>query len=403
MKVSLYTLVSPVHDKATVEKQIEQVRSALSHEGLTFDYYGSQYGSIDADDVNVFYVCTGGTEAVFLDLAEKHSHILTKKVYLLASDSSNSLAASVEILSWLQQNGYTGQILHGSSREVAQLIQNELQVLSARQNLQGKRAGIIGRPSDWLIASHADDKIVKKRLGIELVSIDIQELIDAINALPCDKELLPPIALRASDSAYWQGALRIYYALDQIRCRYHLDAFTLRCFDLLSAVHNTGCLALAIFNALGIPAACEGDVPALLTMMIAQELVQMSGFQANPSKIDTAEGEVLFAHCTAPVNMLSSYLYDTHFESGIGVAIHGELSEKDATVVKVSGNLKRWFAEDVTISQNTYRKNLCRTQIVVKAPQTAHYLLLQPIGNHQIIVFGHHKALFDKLLLSLQD
>ena len=34
---------------------------------------------------------------------------------------------------------------------------------------------------------------------------------------------------------------------------------TVRCFDLLGRIGTTGCLALAILNAEGIPAACEGD------------------------------------------------------------------------------------------------------------------------------------------------
>ena len=83
----------------------------------------------------------------------------------------------------------------------------------------------------------------------------------------------------------YPGATRIYHALQVLVERHQLGAFTLRCFDLLSSVGNTGCLALASFNSDGIPASCEGDVPALLSMMICQALTGVTGFQANPAAL----------------------------------------------------------------------------------------------------------------------
>ena len=181
--------------------------------------------------------------------------------------------------------------------------------------------------------------------------------------------------------------------------RYRLDAFTLRCFDLLTAVGNTGCLALACFNSEGVPASCEGDVPALLSMMIANALTGVSGFQANPARIDTETGEMLFAHCTIPFNMVENWQFDTHFESGIGVGIHGIFPEGPVTVFKVSGDLKRHFAAEGELVGNQYEQDLCRTQVNLQlSPEDARYFLTDPIGNHHIIIPGHCKALLEELL-----
>ena len=49
----------------------------------------------------------------------------------------------------------------------------------------------------------------------------------------------------------------------------------------------------------------------------------ISGFQANPSSINPETGEIIFAHCTIPLNMVERYELDTHFESGIGTGIRG--------------------------------------------------------------------------------
>ena len=197
----------------------------------------------------------------------------------------------------------------------------------------------------------------------------------------------------------YPGATQIYHALEVLVKRHELGAFTLRCFDLLTTVGNTGCLALASFNADGLPAACEGDVPALLSMMIGQALTGCTGFQANPSRIDVESGQMLFAHCTVPFNMVKDWQYDTHFESGIGVGIHGELQEGPVTVFKVDGKLDRHFAAEGELLYNQYEDNLCRTQVVLQLkPEDARYFLTDSIGNHHIILPGHCKALLEELL-----
>ena len=43
-------------------------------------------------------------------------------------------------------------------------------------------------------------------------------------------------------------ALHLYMALKTILQRHDLQGFTIRCFDLLTSIHNTGCVALAQLN-----------------------------------------------------------------------------------------------------------------------------------------------------------
>lgn len=239
-----------------------------------------------------------------------------------------------------------------------------------------ERLGVIGKPSDWLIASEADAARIRQVLDMELVEIPISE-VTSLGRVDGGKE----------------GALRIYERLKEIIQRQHLTGLTLRCFDLLSTVCNTGCLALAQLNAEGVPAACEGDIPALLSMALAKKVSGFSGFQVNAARIlETGERcQILFAHCTVPLNMVNSFEYTTHFESGIGVALHGELPTGDYTLLKVSGKLDRIFAADVQLTRNQYEANLCRSQVWIDAPiEVADYLLHNPIANHHILLPGHH-------------
>lgn len=317
--------------------------------------------AIDADWAathQVVAVLTGGTEQKFQRLVEEGFVTLDKPVYLQASGQSNSLAASLEILCWVQQHGGRGRILTEPIKPAEQ------------------RLGVIGRPSDWLIASQVDYDQVRLRMGIELVDIPIERVT----------------SLGEVDGGV-AGAERIYERLKELVAEYHLDGLTLRCFDLLTTVKNTGCLALSHLNDEGIPAACEGDIPLLLTMMLCQKLTHQPGFQVNPARIQ-ADGRMLWAHCTLPLTMTEQHSLTTHFESGIGVGIHGELPLGDYTLVKMSVDLSELLAEDVELVANQYESNLCRTQVWLQGtPALSERLLTHPIANHHLLIRGHHAEL----------
>ena len=320
-------------------------------------------------------------------------------VRLLTSGKSNSLAASMEILSFLNRAGWPGEIIHGSAEEIALRLRggftkggkNHVKEYDMGRILEGYKVGVIGKPSDWLISSDVDYAVAKERLGVEIVDIDINELVGL--AEEPDRKWLKGLKLnppnkpkfgKSISGKDFSGSMDIYCAMKTLVERYGLAGVSLRCFDLLTALGNTGCMALAILNSQGVVATCEGDIPTLLSMCIAQRKFGISGFQANLSRIDG--DKMLFAHCTVPLNMVEEYSYDTHFESGIGVAVHGVLPAGAARIFKLSPDCSEMFLEDVEILENQYNDCLCRTQILVDAPGLADYFLRSPIGNHHVII-----------------
>ena len=395
--IAVYTITSSLHDENSVSRISDAFLKGVFPDG-DFEYKGSDFRDFGTHALDLIYVRTGGAEGIFRQLLPEMLARGTERYYLLTSGKSNSLAASLEILSYLRQQGLKGEVLHGSEAYLQERVHAIERVQEARARLRDRRIGVVGQPSDWLIASQADPMAVLDKLGVRMVEIPMEELLVAIGRsqgepAPADQEMD-----RKVREAY-PGAVKIYNALKVLVEKYRLDAFTLRCFDLLTAVGNTGCLALACFNSEGIPASCEGDVPALLSMMISNALTGISGFQANPARIDTETGEMLFAHCTIPFNMVENWSFDTHFESGIGVGIHGVFPEGPVTVFKVSGDLRRHFAAEGELTGNQYEQNLCRTQVRLRlSPEDARYFLTDPIGNHHIIIPGHCKALLEELL-----
>ena len=369
--IAIFTLTSELHDEKSVSAVTQEFLGSL---GLEYELKGKDYSDYGSACLNLIYVRTGGTEGIFLKLLPELQAKSNRPFYFLTSDKSNSLAASMEILSYLRQHNIQGEIIHGSPEYITQRIYLLKKVEKARRLLNGARLGIIGKPSDWLISSHADKNLVKARLGIELIDIPMEAMYRSNN---------------------------IYESLKAVIAEYQLQGFTLRCFDLLTTLKNTGCMALAKLNAEGFVAGCEGDVPAMLTMMIIRSLLGISGFQANPSNINPDTGEMLFAHCTIPLDMVERYELDTHFESGIGIGIRGYMKEGPITIFKVSGDMSCYFIAEGTLVRNQSKPDLCRTQQVIKLADKSQiqYFLTNPIGNHHIIMPGHHKELLEKFLM----
>jgi len=81
------------------------------------------------------------------------------------------------------------------------------------------------------------------------------------------------------------------------------------------------CLGFARLRDSGIPAACEGDMDSLLTMLLFQYAIDRPGFQGNAT-FDTARNALWTAHCTAPLKMdgpdgkEAPYLLRGHSEVG---------------------------------------------------------------------------------------
>lgn len=142
-------------------------------------------------------------------------------------------------------------------------------------------------------------------------------------------------------------------------------------------------------------------MPSLISMCLIHKLTGQTPFMANPSKIDVTNNNIIFAHCSVPLNMSDNYRLDTHYESGIGVAIKSELELGDATVFKASGLLDKFFVSPAKILRNLDQHDLCRTQIKMHMYKDVNYFLQDPIGNHHIIINKDYSSLIREFMQTL--
>ena len=345
---------------------------------------------------DAFMIATGGVENLFkrnwsaIDVEMMCGPSRQKTVTMIADGRNNSLAAALEILTYLGNVGVEGKILHGTNDEII----SALGETHGRASLRG-RIGLFGQPSDWLIASSLDRNYLHQRYGIETVDIDLQRLIDGIKTIPqTEAEKVAQTMLKRAkgvvepSDADMLEAAKAYLAIKRICQEERLDAMTIRCFDIVKACGTTSCLALALLNDEGIVAGCEGDMQTLLSMFLAKRLCGEVAFMANPSQL--TEKTSMLAHCTIPLTICDEITIRSHFESGIGVAIQGLLPLTDYTLFKWGGpKLDRYFVTEAQAIETPYSNHFCRSQITLNV-NLKPYLLQHSIGNHHVIIRGRH-------------
>ena len=176
-----------------------------------------------------------------------------------------------------------------------------------------------------------------------------------------------------------------------------LESITVRCFDLVSDMKTTGCFGLAQLIDDGIIAGCEGDLTSTIGMLWAKQLVGETPWMANPAQLDEQHNKLWLAHCTVPRSIVKTYTLRSHFESGLGIGIQGTFSSKPITLLRIGGkDLKKLWLAEGNIIHAGFAENLCRTQVEIEliSGGSVKDLLQVPLGNHLVMVSGHHLERF---------
>nr|WP_302830737.1 fucose isomerase [uncultured Bacteroides sp.] len=402
MVINLITFASLLHKQASVRSSHEVILTELE-KYFTVNFVDYQdISKLTPNDFSILFIATGGVERLVI----QHFESLPRPTILLADGMQNSLAAALEISSWLRGRGMKSEILHGELSEIIKRIFVLHSNFKAQRSLFGVRIGVMGTPSSWLIASNVDYLLAKRRWGVEYTDIALERIYEYFEQTTdeevgeaCAHLAGKALACREATPEDMIKAMRLYRAIKRIVEEEKLSAITLSCFRLIGQTGTTGCLALALLNDEGIIAGCEGDLQSIFTMLAAKVLTGKSAFMANPSMINARTNEIILAHCTVGIKQTEQFIIRNHFETESGIGIQGILPTGDVTIVKCGGEcLDEYYLTSGTLTENTNYINMCRTQVRIKLNSPADYFLKNPLGNHHILLHGNYVQMLDEFL-----
>ena len=388
MKVGVAFGISELANPKVFEKKASEFLMKLANEfeieGGVFVSSKSETREVDFRDVDVIvlYPVTGGTENPLKEFA-----YYRKPIILFGDPFNNSIAAAIELREYFRDRLIPASLVKTFDELKAAILGYE-DMGEILDKFLGFRLGLIGRTSVWLI----NEKFELPYVHISLKKFyEYYESITEAEGWKAVEEIIAKAKeIKEPQREDLVRAGRIYVALKKIIEDYNLDGLAIGCFEMLNKLKATPCLALAMLNAEGIPAACEGELNSLLGMMLIRKFFDKPAFIGNIA--DYGENHIILAHCTAP--LISDYILRSHFESEKGVGVAVSLPKGKASLLKIRG--RKAVVAGVEVVEQERSEHRCRTQMKLKIEEAKDFID-GTLGNHHLLAYVDSEELADLL------
>jgi hypothetical protein len=257
---------------------------------------------------------------------------------------------------------------------------------------------------------------IKKHYGLDYKFVDYEEFFADMDALVKDKKIAKmrkeagQELLRNANSSNMtlqdiEKSLDFYYATLSSMEKYGCNAFTIECHELCSSLNPwmrkfTPCLTHALLKDTGFPAACEGDVNALMAMMIEMYVSGKSVYMGNPF-FDFENNTLRLKHsnCSLKMNGLEAEdtSYDIHSfaESGFGATLRHDFKLYKGNTCTVSrfdpSGMKILVTKGEVITGIGNEGFGCEQSVSLKIPDCQEFWRSsQNYGHHFSLVYGDY-------------
>ncbi|MEI6853569.1 MAG: hypothetical protein WCL06_12025 [Bacteroidota bacterium] len=379
-KLKIKLLAHKGADTSVYQNAIPRIDKLISPDNYEIDHEEVN------TDINVLFFLSGGSEQFAIESVSNLGFYI-----LIGSRHDNSYASATEVKALLDDNIISSVLLDEEDDATASYLNNYLTMKTALENLKGKRIGLIGEVSDWLVASNVSTGMLFTNFRVTLVRIPWKELKN-YSEYDVSESFLSSFAGETGFDL--TQTARVSQMLNETIKLRALDAITVECFPMVKNDGVTACLPLSQFNDQGIPAGCEGDLTAIIGMMLCKELTGTIPWIANINKV--SKESCLFSHCTIARSLVTDYSVLTHFETGKGTAIEGDFKGDVVTIFRFDRHLSKAFIATAPIIARPRLTTACRTQIEVKLNENDVKLLREnPLGNHHLIYPGDCSQLLE--------
>jgi len=307
-----------------------------------------------------------------------------------------------------------------------------LKVLRARERMRkskilyfGEMAGTTGHKSlSGVIGSDWNLERVKDVFGSIVKQISMNYLLKEIDEIELDtaKEEFKEWEDKVQDFGSigkdeYLEVVKFYLAIKKILKEQDANALTINCLsDLFKRRFITPCQALAKLNDEDIPAGCEGDLNALLTMMIFHYITDSPSIMGNiylfrpengpgfpPLEVrlaDTKEylsqNKARFTHDVIPLRVAKGkYFLMRYHNTDRGITAYAELPKGEVTLARIGPKANRIVvttAEIIEVESSGH----CSFSAYLKMENLEEYLR-QTSSLHNVITYGNHVSEIEKL------
>jgi L-fucose isomerase-like protein len=252
------------------------------------NHFGDFEFDFASDQPLLLLFLSGGSESFAIKTAQPHTFYI-----LIGFEDNNSWAAATEVKAWMDQHEIDALMLDLTNAADRNIIRTYCQNYDCLSRLKGKKLGLIGEISDWLVASDIDEKVLFDKLGITLKKISWSSLPNW-KSMNEDGDFVSNFRSPSNESI--ESASKVNRVLEVAISQNQLDAITVECFSLVQNEGVTACLSLSHLNDRGIPAGCEGDLTSIVGLMLAQAVTGQIPWMANLVRVMDEQSQICPLH-----------------------------------------------------------------------------------------------------------
>jgi hypothetical protein len=282
-------------------------------------------------------------------------------------------------------------------------VYDVIRALRALRYLKYLRVLYIGEypPRSVTVPRDISLEAIEGKFGLKITKINLSEYLEAL------KKVEPEEAGEVADQ--WMRKYRvaenlrkdfadyakIYIGTKKLLEKHNANALTLEC-PALPDIKYVPCLAFSMLLDEGIPAGCEADLPALLTMIFLMtasgDTAFMGNLNENVTHWDIEHNIVTINHDVVPPSYSCpgcSYIIKDYHDMGIGTTPYTELQAGlKVTLAGMHWNMdKIWATRGEVIS--THDTVHCRITVRVKVSD-AKRVSRNAFGHHMVLIRGDY-------------
>ena len=387
----IYPLASEIHGREYYGKVLDEYKSVLTtYKDVKFCNVVTSIKQLESitcgiDDIPVLIFLTGGTSRLGLEIAKKYNRL----VVIIAHGEHNSLPSALSCKGKCSILGIPCITLYSNRpREITDMFKKVYNAYSAYSHIRSLRILLIDEKTKTRDAITLENTIK----GVSVIPIPPEVIDRELNLVSEEdvnsivKYLTKTFNISFNQLNSVESTIKYYLVFKKLIKEHKANALTLNCFNFISRRGITPCLPLAILNSEGIPAACEEDYHSLLLLTLSLRLTGKPGWIGNPSAING--DTVVFAHCTIAFSLSKRVQLLPHFETGLPIAISGEVGLGRVLLTRLSYDYKELIVyEGEIVKSGLLSNSRCRTQIHLKLSRlTPQDFIETAKGNHHVII-----------------
>lgn len=393
--IAIVPFASGLHGEGYYVSVHEALKKHIFRTGITVEFSPiissegevEEYAKKYSNALPVFVALTGGVSGLMQKFSSTAGY---SRAIIFGHGEHNSLASAISAKAKMELKGTWTWIFHcGSvgSPECAVEIRRMINVAGTVASLLGSKVLLVGPYTE------KPRRVKDFEARFEAV-VDVMPMDHLASGLESAKreyvehflEIFNKIESKMSRNMLANVA-RVYALLRTVIESGDYDGVALDCFPYLVKHGITPCIALALLNAEGMVISCEGDLAALVLMLISKALTRTSGWMANAVSFE--DERAYFAHCTIALNMIKEPAMTTHFESGYPYSLTGKLLDVVYTTASLSPDLTvMTMTTGRVLDSGLIYDTMCRMQAILELGFSAKKIPLVAVANHHVLIPG---------------